>query len=236
MFALVAIAALSFSAPAMAQSIGGTIGNPNTPIAPIGEVTVTHNANPTNAPFTYGAGNDYLPANATVLTDTRDGGNDELSARFHIAGLAANPSVDGVYAFALGTSNISFDYSIFGNAAGGTVTLTNLLTGDVASFATALIADANGLSAGYQGSQQLGFGFLNGSFPPFGDLNFNANIDNTYRFDLSAGGNTVTTFAQVGAGAGAVPEPATWAMMLLGFGAVGVSIRRQRKPVLAQTA
>ncbi|HEX8838885.1 MAG TPA: PEPxxWA-CTERM sorting domain-containing protein, partial [Sphingomicrobium sp.] len=33
----------------------------------------------------------------------------------------------------------------------------------------------------------------------------------------------------------AVPEPATWAMMLLGFGAIGVSMRR-RKPVLAQLA
>jgi hypothetical protein len=32
-----------------------------------------------------------------------------------------------------------------------------------------------------------------------------------------------------------VPEPATWAMMMLGFGAVGYSIRR-RKPVLPQVA
>ena len=28
---------------------------------------------------------------------------------------------------------------------------------------------------------------------------------------------------------GAVPEPATWAMMLVGFGAVGVSLRRRRR-------
>jgi hypothetical protein len=34
--------------------------------------------------------------------------------------------------------------------------------------------------------------------------------------------------------AGAVPEPATWALMLLGFGAVGWQIRRRRHPVLAQ--
>ena len=35
---------------------------------------------------------------------------------------------------------------------------------------------------------------------------------------------------------GAVPEPATWAMMLIGFGAIGVSMRRRRstvKPALA---
>jgi PEP-CTERM motif len=30
----------------------------------------------------------------------------------------------------------------------------------------------------------------------------------------------------------AVPEPTTWAMMLLGFGAVGFSIRRKRRPTL----
>ena len=34
----------------------------------------------------------------------------------------------------------------------------------------------------------------------------------------------------------AVPEPGTWAMMLLGFGAVGFAIRRRRAPVLAQAA
>ena len=30
----------------------------------------------------------------------------------------------------------------------------------------------------------------------------------------------------------AVPEPATWAMMILGFGAVGFAMRRKRKPAL----
>jgi hypothetical protein len=33
-----------------------------------------------------------------------------------------------------------------------------------------------------------------------------------------------------------VPEPATWAMMLLGFGGIGMAMRRGRKPVLAQIA
>ena len=34
----------------------------------------------------------------------------------------------------------------------------------------------------------------------------------------------------------AVPEPATWAMMLMGFGAAGYAMRRRRAPVLAQAA
>jgi hypothetical protein len=35
----------------------------------------------------------------------------------------------------------------------------------------------------------------------------------------------------VGSPVGAVPEPSTWAMMLLGFGAIGASMRRKRKPI-----
>ncbi|RYE66863.1 MAG: PEP-CTERM sorting domain-containing protein [Oxalobacteraceae bacterium] len=204
---LAAAAAISLAAPAVAQ-------------------TVTHNADP-SVPFTYGNGNGYTPANASVLTQ----GRNELAARFHITGQAASPSVNGVYSFALGTQNISFDYSIFGLAplATGNIRLTNLLTGDVATYDSSLIPDANGIDRGYQGSQQLGFGFLNGNFPPFGDLNFDANVNNTYRFDLSDGTNTLTTFAQIGAGAtGAVPEPSTWAMLILGFGAVGGAMRRRK--------
>ena len=34
----------------------------------------------------------------------------------------------------------------------------------------------------------------------------------------------------------AVPEPSTWAMMLLGFGAVGFAMRRRRRPALMQLA
>ena len=34
----------------------------------------------------------------------------------------------------------------------------------------------------------------------------------------------------------AVPEPATWAMMLLGFGAIGFSMRSRRRTTLAQAA
>lgn len=184
--------------------------------SPLMAAEVVHNSNP-SVPFTYGSGNDYTPANASVLTD----GDTQLAARFHVAGEAAAPSVDGVYSFALNTTNISFDYGIFNTSARqSSVKLTNLLTGDFASFP---------IFGNAQGSQQLRFGFLNGS-SIYGDLNFDAGINNTYRFDLTSGRNTLTTFAKVGEGAiGAVPEPSTWALMLLGFAAVGFTMRRSKE-------
>lgn len=63
-----------------------------------------------------------------------------------------------------------------------------------------------------------------------------------FRFDAGAGVDVITITGRAGAnnsglsnsalfatgGVGAVPEPSTWAMMLIGFGAVGFSMRRRR--------
>jgi len=48
--------------------------------------------------------------------------------------------------------------------------------------------------------------------------------------------NDSVTVVIPGAVPGAVPEPATWAMMLLGFGAIGFSVRRRRGASLLQAA
>lgn len=201
---------------------------------PAAAQVTTYDANPTVA-FTYGAGNDYIPANAVDLTTTSNVRTapiaSELSVRAHTPGQAANATGGtGIYTFNLGSA-VSFDYSFFGTAiTGATVGVTNLLTGDTASFDAALFGSPN-TSGAIQGSQQLGFGFLNGGFGGiFGDINFDANQNNTFQINLNGGGQTLTAFAQIGSGAvAAVPEPATWAMMLLGFGAMGVSLRRRRR-------
>lgn len=55
----------------------------------------------------------------------------------------------------------------------------------------------------------------------------------TFSLTTQGNGQVETTFS---ASTVALPEPATWAMMLLGFGAIGVSMRRRRRPAPAQLA
>jgi len=75
---------------------------------------------------------------------------------------------------------------------------------------------------GNQGPNE--FWGLDTTFIPAGQytLNIYGNNSNTG----SLGGSITITEA--------VPEPATWAMMLIGFGAIGWQLRRRRSPVLAQ--
>ena len=65
--------------------------------------------------------------------------------------------------------------------------------------------------------------------------------DTTYRFLYTfnapgSGGGTLSGNASFYAAAPGVPEPATWAMMLIGFGGIGFAMRRRRRPILAQVA
>jgi hypothetical protein len=70
---------------------------------------------------------------------------------------------------------------------------------------------------------------------PTGSEPFGIQADaNTYitRVDISTTDGSYLTFKQLKLGGfspGAVPEPATWAMMLLGFGGIGMTMRRRRR-------
>lgn len=190
--------------------------------------TVTYNSAPGGG-FYYGTGNNYSPANAAVLSTNAASSTDDLALRMHISGPNAQqaPASDasGVYSFALGSTPISYDFSIGADYTQALITVTNVGTGYSASYNPFFPGNDNTCQAGLscQNSARLNFGFLLGS-------NFTPNVDSTYSVSLAAGGNTLTTFAKIGAGAvAAVPEPSTWALMLLGFGSIGAAMRRQRR-------
>jgi hypothetical protein len=67
---------------------------------------------------------------------------------------------------------------------------------------------------------------LAGALLGVGDYMFNFTGNNTNASGTLTGNVTIS----------AVPEAGTWALMLLGFGAIGLTIRRRRRPVLAQLA
>jgi len=80
-----------------------------------------------------------------------------------------------------------------------------------------LLSDGSSVSGDYDGASGAGFlGFL-------GEGVTSATISSADDFAI---GDFYTTVA-----AGAVPEPAAWAMMIAGFGLVGASLRR-RKPLI----
>jgi hypothetical protein len=75
-----------------------------------------------------------------------------------------------------------------------------------------------GVNMGTSGSGQIAIGFS--SLP--GQITLS---DYLVRYQAVNGSGSAV-------GVPAVPEPSTWGLMLLGFGAIGVSMRRKRKLVM----
>lgn len=72
-------------------------------------------------------------------------------------------------------------------------------------------------------------GTISGSLGQFStQAGFGSAVDYV-TFDGLRGGFELDNVVLNGAGAGAVPEPATWAMMLLGFAVVGAAMRKSRQ-------
>lgn len=78
-------------------------------------------------------------------------------------------------------------------------------------------SDTFTIPGGFTGMETLSVSFANIARVEFGGSGFQGD-SNVYADNFS--------FNQMG---GAVPEPATWAFMILGFGAIGGAMRRQRK-------
>jgi hypothetical protein len=85
------------------------------------------------------------------------------------------------------------------------------------------------------GGSQMFLGDTNQSWEWGKRVNFDFGGFNVDKIVLSSSSNSFEVDNAAGTFAGGVPEPATWGLMILGFGGVGAMVRRRRAlvPVLA---
>jgi hypothetical protein len=155
---------------------------------------------------------------AAVFTLNNDLGGDGFV-------VVKSPTVFTLFSANDGTDN---NVTTFGEIAAATTTITGKFR-----YATADVDGSTFDPAGY---------FINGIFTQLsvdsiarpatqiGTFSFTVNAGDSYGFYVS------TTDGALGRGAltvGAVPEPASWAMLIAGFGLVGAAARRRRRAVAA---
>jgi hypothetical protein len=179
----------------------------------------------------YGTGN----ANGNFVVDTENGV--EIGIRAHLAFVGNITPTGNLYQAPTGLYNPThafwnFDFSVnpgTQSLAGTTasITITELGNGNTVSFDPSLIGDNYHSGNGFQNSENLQLG---------GPSWFNAFANDTYKFDFTLTGDSLQTplaveaFVQIGSG---VPEPSTWAMMILGFAGIGfMAYRRKSTPAL----
>jgi hypothetical protein len=187
----------------------------------------------------YGAGN----PNGDFVVDTE--GGVEVALRAHVYQAVPIASVGDVYSFATAATNastnsLSFDWSINPDVGAAEVagwsaliTVHDFANNTTVSF-PGVFPDTNlhldqGPAGGYQNSERLFFI----------DPSYDATQNNTFSVNLtltnvsSVQGGTISVNEVIQQGSGAVPEPASWALMILGFGGAGAMLRRRKTAAAA---
>ena len=163
--------------------------------------------------YTVAAGN-ISGATLTVLDNTYLNGGNQIRNRF---GAATGSVVDDSYGdltFTFGTPVAAFGIDI-----------ATIARGFSGSSSGAFVLTVNGTPYTYNYSGSTGFGFLGiTTDTAFSSLTITTSKNNDSLFDN-------VRFGTLAAGTPAVPEPATWAMMVAGFGLAGGALRRRRAQV-----
>lgn len=160
----------------------------------------------------------------------------EIGLKSKIRGDATDSIVPVGDLYSIGLGNkVNFDYAVIPGSidlTGATQTLTilNVGTHQTFSFDPSLVGDNTKSGSAYENSEQLAF------YP----VGFSTSTNATYDVFLTISGvkgldGPVSVEDVIKVGAGGVPEPASWGLMILGLGGVGATLRRNRKsaPVAA---
>ena len=137
-----------------------------------------------------------------------------------------------------GTAGIfDIDYGFFGfseESSSGFESFSHSFSPGFDSFLSLLDSSGNILAQNDDAGTSLGAGGSVHQYDAF--INYNFANAGTYAIRVGTccespanGSYQLQVSLEAPGVTGAVPEPATWAMMLIGFGAIGVSLRRRRK-------
>jgi hypothetical protein len=194
-------------------------------------------ASAANAAITIGSGS-QISINGSVITNTADAS--QATALDFTTGTTSNGSAPGILSTFNGGATGSFAGQFCGGPNCGTISdIATLALGptsispffaltDGVTFSLTSITSIDRSVAGILGF--IGTGTFGGTL---GGVALNPASAN---FSFSTQGGNVTTFSATTTATTAVPEPVTWALMLLGFGGMGMALRRRRRPALAQVA
>jgi hypothetical protein len=195
--------------------------------------TIVDNTNLANPPGWY---NGTGAINGGFTVDTENGVEAGLRASIRGGGGGPITPVGTTYYAPLGTKAglalWNFDYSVNPGATSGTyaeIMITNLGNGQSFSYQDnptdrGLIGDATS-GNGYQNSENLNFAAF--QVP----LSFNPNTPDDYAITLTVFEGQSDQLASVSINVDAVPEPSTWAMMIIGFLGLGFMAHRRQRAV-----
>jgi hypothetical protein len=137
-----------------------------------------------------------------------------LSGGFSFTYAGANPLHVGSQTFLTGANLLSGTFAgaeIEGQTGGSTASVQDeIITGGTVSYASAFT-----------------------DFAPTGDKALSIELTSVSKFTVSNGELDSFNGVSTGSFASDVPEPAAWAMMLVGFGGMGATMRARRKRALA---
>jgi hypothetical protein len=214
----------------------GLLGGLSTVMAMPASATIVDDTN-LISPFYY---NGTGPIQGHFTVDTENGV--EAAIRTSIRGGGGGPVTPNGSTYtvptgldALGTHALwNFDYSVNPGSIVGTYAVIDVF--DVNTNKGAIFTDSSATRAGlgdatmgngYQNSENLNFAFLKNS------LLFDATVPDTFDISLTVyDGTTNQPLAFVIETVNAVPEPSTWAMMILGFAGIAAMTYRRRKSAM----
>jgi hypothetical protein len=224
---LLFVGAMALSSPALAQVTQGQYGDVQT--VPGGyQLTSDVSASTPYAGIYFSFGPGFMLSDLTTLSANytlNEGTFGVGSPRFTIFDDTANPA-NAAYIY-FGTPNPDGSFSDAGT--GTTGNYADLLSTDIRVECNGFV----GCTTVYPGTTFADFVAQAGST---GIGAITIDVEGGYAMPLGRQQLTISDFTVNGYHFGAVPEPATWAMMLVGFGGIGIAMRRRRPAKVAQVA